>query len=377
MLPIMKIIISKALLFVCFSGFTQNGSPAYPYYNAFDWTKTGQDLKIALSAKITTTHTKLLQYFQVENAIKTMEKEPADNQNVLLVYGFSDDLCTYVDDNNYGNSNNSTEHRKRHWDADQPSSVIECVWNREHVYPIGLGTPSMSTNFPGPGTDAHHIRSADVSRNSLRGNRKFTSGSGISKTVGDYWYPGDEWKGDVARMMMYMYLRYPNQCKPINVGTGPSVSSDNDMLQLFLQWNAEDPVSEYEDSRNTYLGNALNTNGQGNRNPFIDNPHLATLIWGGPIAENRWPGVVSTLQYDLKHSISMYPNPAMDETITIASSIDWQEILIYNLAGQLTRKISNPNFESGELKISDLQSGFYLFKFVKEELQVTQKLVVR
>lgn len=373
----MKRLLLTLLFFVHFFGFSQNGAPASPYYNGFDWSLTGEELKIALAAKITTTHTKLLNYSQVENAIKTMEKEPGDNQNVLLVYGFSSNVCTYVNESNYGNSSNSTEHRKRHWDADQPSSVIACVWNREHVYPLGLGTPSMSTNFPSPGTDAHHIRAADVSRNSLRGNRMFTSGSGNSKTIGDYWYPGDEWKGDVARMMMYMYLRYPNQCKPVNVGTGATVATDSDMLQLFLQWNAEDPVSEYEDNRNTYLGNALNTNGQGNRNPFIDNPHLATLIWGGPIAENRWPGIVSTMQFDWKQTISMYPNPSLDGSITIASSIDWHEINIYAADGQIITQISHPQFDTGELKISDLQAGFYFVRFVKDEVRVTEKLVVR
>lgn len=373
----MKTLLLAVSIFTACFGLAQNGAPASPYYNGFDWSLTGEDLKIALSAKITTTHTKLLQYFQVENAIKTMERDPLDNQNVLLVYGFSNDVCLYVNESNYGSSSNSTEHRKRHWDADQPSGVIDCVWNREHVYPLGLGTPSMSTNTPGPGTDAHHIRSADVSRNSLRGNRIFTSGSGNSKTIGDYWYPGDEWKGDVARMMMYMYLRYPNQCKPINVGTGPSVPSDNDMLQLFLQWNAEDPVSPYEDNRNTYLGNALNTNGQGNRNPFIDNPHLATLIWGGPIAENRWPGIVSTVPFDWKQTISMYPNPSLDGSITIASSINWYEIQVYTIGGQMIKQMSSPNLASGNLKISGLQSGFYLVKFIKEDVQVTEKLVVR
>ena len=178
-------------------------------------------------------------------------------------------------------------------------------------------------------------------------------------------------------MMMYMYLRYPNQCKPVNVGTGTTVSTDSDMLQLFLQWNAEDPVSEYEDNRNTYLGNAQNFYGQGNRNPFIDNPHLATLIWGGPIAENRWLGLVSNQQFDWKQSISIYPNPAMEGAITIASSINWNEIHVYDLGGQIIRKILNPNFDSGELKINDLKAGFYMVKFVKEEIQVTEKLVVR
>ena len=182
----MKSLLLTVSFFLITLGFSQSGAPASPYYNGFDWTLTGEELKIALAAKITTTHTKLLNYSQVKNAIQAMDKEPGDNQNVLLVYGFSEDLCAYVDENNYGNSNNSTEHRKRHWDADQSSNAIECVWNREHVYPLSLGTPSMSTNFPGPGTDAHHIRSADVSRNALRGNRVFTSGSGNSQTIGDF-----------------------------------------------------------------------------------------------------------------------------------------------------------------------------------------------
>ena len=95
------------------------------------------------------------------------------------------------------------------------------------------------------------------------------------------WYPGDEWKGDVARMMMYMYLRYGNQCLPSNVAIGSANSSDANMVQLLLQWNAEDPVSNFEKQRNPIIQGL-----QGNRNPFIDNPAFATQIWGGPQAED-------------------------------------------------------------------------------------------
>ena len=80
-------------------------------------------------------------------------------------------------------------------------------------------------------------------------------------------------------MMMYMYIRYGNRCLPKNVGVGNTVSSDNNMIQLFLKWNAEDPVSQLELQRNPILENI-----QGNRNPFIDNPAFATQIWGGPQA---------------------------------------------------------------------------------------------
>ncbi|WHT38469.1 endonuclease [Myroides sp. mNGS23_01] len=60
---------------------------------------------------------------------------------------------------------------------------------------------------------------------------------------------------------------------------------DAHMVNILLQWNAEDPVSAIEIQRNEYLSKPEI---QGNRNPFIDNPHLATQLWGGPVAENRW-----------------------------------------------------------------------------------------
>ena len=91
---------------------------------------------------------------------------------------------------------------------------------------------------------------------------------------------------------MYMYLRYhgdgskisQTQCLPINIGFDNALSTDPNMIDLFLRWNVEDPVSDYEDQRNPTIEGI-----QGNRNPFIDNPYLATLIWGGSsFAQDRW-----------------------------------------------------------------------------------------
>ena len=89
---------------------------------------------------------------------------------------------------------------------------------------------------------------------------------------------------------MYMFVRYQNQCEPGNVGVGTQLYSPNgDMPDIFLEWNVSDPVSEFEELRNDEISNV-----QGNRNPFIDNPYLATLIWDGPIAEDKWPSVNSS-----------------------------------------------------------------------------------
>ena len=72
---------------------------------------------------------------------------------------------------------------------------------------------------------------------------------------------------------MYMNLRYDESFDTMGG------------LDLFLEWNAADPVSALEKQRNEVIVGA-----QGNRNPFIDNPHLATRIWGGDEADNRWDG---------------------------------------------------------------------------------------
>ncbi len=78
------------------------------------------------------------------------------------------------------------------------------------VYPKAKGTPNLGTS--GPGADGHHLRPSDVAFNSDRGSTKFSNGTGNAGNQNNGWYPGDEWKGDVARIMMYMYLRYGDQC---------------------------------------------------------------------------------------------------------------------------------------------------------------------
>jgi len=73
-------------------------------------------------------------------------------------------------------------------------------------------------------------------------------------------------------MILYLNVRYREKIE--KVGT----------VELFLKWNAEDPVSDFEIQRNEIIYAA-----QGNRNPFIDNPYIATIIWGGDVAaENKW-----------------------------------------------------------------------------------------
>ncbi len=374
----MKKIYSIILTLGFVSGFSQSGAPSNPYYNGFDWNLTETALKTALSSKITATHTKILSYSQAESALKIVDLDPNDltNTQVLLLYGFDNaNYCNYVSESNFGTSTNWNQHRRRHKEADVGSTGDQCAWNREHVYAQSLGTPVLGQT--GAGADAHHLRACDVDRNADRGSSKFGAGSGNSAYFGSFWYPGDEWKGDVARNMMYLYLRYPTQCKPTGVGTGATVATDSDMIQLFLQWNAEDPVSQYEDKRNTYLGNASNTYGQGNRNPFIDNPYLATKIWGGIAAENRWPAVfLSNESFDIFASTNVYPNPSNDNKINIQSDVEIKEINIININGQLIQVIQKPVFENNTFTLNDLPQGFYFLKLTSDNQSLTKKIII-
>lgn len=250
------------------------------YYDNVNLNLTGISLKEALAAKIIITHTNNLSYTPgIWNASMATDMNPLNNNEVLLVYGYEN-----------GSDSDSTNDRERDINDNCTSSSCIGLWNREHVYPNSLANPDLDQggiNGP-PYADAHNLRPCDSQRNSSRGNKKFIDGSGNSGATGTGWYPGDEWKGDVARIIMYMYLRYDERTLPSNVGIGSNSDTPDDMIDLFLQWNADDPVSDIEKLRNPYHENTSNSDAQGNRNPFIDNPRLATRIWDGPEAEDIW-----------------------------------------------------------------------------------------
>lgn len=266
-------------LFITYFGYAQLAPPTnlQAYYSGVDFTKTGTNLFDDLAVITASKHTNFLTYTPgIWEASRITDEDPFNSNNVLLIYGYSDLDRNYVTDRSRSKTLNG--------------GTAGSQWNREHTFPNSLGNPSLETGGDDapPYADAHNLRPSDVTMNSNRGNLKFAAGSGTAQNVSGNWYPGDEWKGDVARIAMYMYLRYGNQCKPSFVSVGTTNAIDPDMINLLLIWNAEDPVSAIENQRNAYHGDANNTFAQGNRNPFIDNPYLATIIWGGANAENKW-----------------------------------------------------------------------------------------
>ncbi len=257
----MKLKISFLACILTVFAFAQS---APSYYSGINFSKTKNDLKSDLATLITNTHTQNISYSAgLADLFKTSDADPQNPSNLLLIYG----------------SQASGTHQR--------SRLYSGTWNREHVYAKSKGTPNLGTS--GPGADGHHLRPADNTLNSTRGSLLFDDGSGATaySTNRGGWYPGDEWKGDVARILMYMYVRYKSQCLPLNITMNPATYS-SDFPDILLKWNVEDPVSDFERNRNNVVYNI-----QHNRNPFIDNPYLATVIWGGPSAQNTWPDSIS------------------------------------------------------------------------------------
>ena len=327
------------------------------YYNGIDLNLTGMSLKSELTSKITTTHTNQISYTPgVWNVLKISDLDPTNTNNVLLVYGYDDTDASQINDrtrNKSLNGGNSGD------------------WNREHVFPKSLGSPALGTS--GPGSDAHNLRPSDVGFNGARGNKKYSSGTGNAGTSGANWYPGDEWKGDVARIYMYMYVRYTTRCKPANACVGNPISIDLNMVDLLLQWNIDDPVSDFERTRNNSIYNT-----QGNRNPFIDNAYLATLIWGGSDAENVWVELgIDDNEEETKFSI--YPNPSTTGIVNIKFNHinSLTRIDVYDISGKIVKTFTESTISSTTLLIDNLHTGIYFMKVSTMNAVLTKKVVIK
>jgi len=287
----MKLKVSFLASMISFIGFAQS---APSYYSGVNFNKTKNELKADLATLITTTHTQTIAYSAgLASLFKTSDADPANPNNILLMYG---------------SQSSGTHQRSRPYSGS---------WNREHVYAKSKGTPNLGTS--GPGSDGHHLRPADNTLNSTRGSLLFDDGTGATayKTSRGGWYPGDEWKGDVARILMYMYVRYNTRCLPLNITMNPSTYS-SDFPDILLKWNAEDPVSDFERQRNNVVFGI-----QHNRNPFIDNAYLATVIWGGPAAQNTWPDTFNGGSTTDTEAPTVPTNLSVTGTTSSSISLSW------------------------------------------------------
>lgn len=258
------------------------------------------------------------------------------------------------------------------------SSEGDC-YNREHTVPQSV----WSSNYP-MYSDAHFVLPSDGYVNNKRSNYPYgkvnvatwtsTNGSKLGNNTnsgystgytGTVFEPIDEFKGDIARCLLYFATRYEDQVTswPYDMFNGTSTQVfTNTFLNILLTWNNLDPVSPYEIAKN----NAVYAF-QGNRNPFIDHPEWVSQIWGPAL---------TTSTFDKFANISIYPNPTNSHKIKIQTDIVLDEIDLININGQLIQVVKKPILENQSYTLDNLPQGFYLLKMTSDNQSTTKTIIV-
>ncbi len=255
------------------------------YYNGTE-NKSGEELKAALN-DIISGHT-VYSYFYSKEIFKLSDADPSNPNNVIQIY-----TGRSWPNNDYGNG---------------PDQL-----NREHIWAKSHGNFEDVQPMDG---DVHNLKPIDASVNMDKSNLDYDNGgtqhpeaTGCFFTS-DTWEPRDEDKGDVARIIFYMDTRYQGENGELDLTVVDEVNTypypKHGKLSTLLEWNLMDPPDAFERNRNNVIYSF-----QHNRNPFIDNPQFAELIWN-----DAEPGTV------LIADVYQLPaTPVANQPITIHATI--------------------------------------------------------
>jgi len=261
-------------------------------------------------------------------------------------------------------------------------------WIREHVWAKSRG--EFGTDA-GPGTDVHALRPLDFTTNIKRNNRSFDNCINC-EVVTDKWdndtgskrddinytfEPRDAVKGDVARMLFYMDVRYEGTDGYVNLEvteSSPPLGNNEPILGVLptlLEWHRNDPVDEWEINRNNIIYN----NYQNNRNPFIDHPELAEHLWGTKKGE-AWIDTTESSENPIEEvqPIVLYPIPASN-ILNIQGITETVEVKIFDALGRtvISRSITP---DKNQVDVSRL-SGRYQVRLTIGEIVISRGLIVK
>jgi hypothetical protein len=293
-------------------------------------------------------------YADVIDILKEADQNPENSNEVWLVYS-------------------ETGRPKLDLQTDSDNSG---KWNREHTFPrsrggffdieedeiadgIDLFWTTKADSLRHGNSDAHALRAADASENSSRGNQHYGEYNGPSGNLGSF-------KGDVARSVLYMEIRY-NGLQIVNgfpALESPATGDIGDLATL-LDWHRNDPPDDFEMNRNNVI-----SNWQKNRNPFIDEPLLVEYIWGDSIGL-VWDQSLS-VDENLELNVAVYPNPTTGR-VYISGINTEANIEVFSIDGKLlkTYKLVEDYIEL------DLASGLYTLKVISANRSITKKIIIK
>ena len=194
-------------------------------------TAPGSDLYDALQTMMTTKNTKILSYQATRDYYQYTDCVSNDSSKLSSFYS--------------GKMVNSA------WDGG-------ATYNREHVWPNSKCIYDKAKDA----ADIMMLRPTTPSENGSRGNTAYGESA-------SYFDPGVSVHGDVARAILYMYVRWGNVDKMW--GTGGVMENVN----VLLKWMQEDPVDTWELARNDSVQSIT-----GVRNVFVDYPEYSFLLFG-------------------------------------------------------------------------------------------------
>ena len=275
-------------------------------------------------------------------------------------------------------------------------------YDRDHIWPKSFGFPTRS-NSNYPYTDCHTLMLSDISYNGARGNKPYRNcGLACTERVtlfnngqggGSTGYPGtsnwsstagtlgtwEQWggrRGDVARALFYDDVRYAGGRHGVTGATEPDLILTDDLariaasstgrneavayfgvLSVLLTWHREDPVDADERRRNDVVFGF-----QGNRNPFVDNPHWVECLFGASSVASQLvrvgsppnpaalslglsgPWVGATWDPRIDHAVFV-PNATTDALVIAVSATNLPSgfgTLLCNVAGPTLLVIGSP-----------------------------------
>ncbi|MDP5028018.1 MAG: endonuclease [Flavobacterium sp.] len=307
---------------------------------------------------------RLHSYADIWEILRSSDRNPNNNNQVWCIY---------------------TEQPFSKLDQQNTSSIVG-KWNREHIFcqsrggfdvangdtadGINVWLPTSAATTIDGVSDAHHIRAVSGQENSSRNNKNY--GTVASSTV----YNGPSgtqgsWRGDVARALFYMAVRFdglhvvngdPSEYLPSTTTASGNIGD----LATLLTWNTSDPKDDFEMNRNNYI-----YSWQMNRNPFVDYPNLADYIFGANFGQ-QWFSTLST-QNPIENRVAIYPNPASDYLI-VSGLEGSSKVEIYTITGQL---VQTENFDN-EIQLNlDLHAGMYLVKVTNGTESTTKKIIIK
>jgi len=336
----MKKLLSAVVLFI--TAASLQAQPLPYYQDAYN--ESGEDLREALY-DIIKVHTRLTyssSSTDTWDVLKASDKDTTNTSNVCLIYAG-------VSVNGPQEYNNGQG------------------WNREHVWPRSLGNFGTSQ---GVGTDVHNLKPADGGLNSLRSNHEYddlgSTGSGVNyngTATGNringsagLFEPRDKVKGDLARIILYMDLRYEGAGSEPDLVVREALNSGGTthaVLSTLLDWHFTDPVDSFELNRNDVIHNM-----QGNRNPFIDHPELVHYIYGDS-TNVAWNPFMAVEMSPEPSNLHLGPIPA-DAFLNITAAIA-APYSITNLSGE---QMQEGTLSSGNNRIivETLPAGSYILQ---------------